>query len=140
MHYFREAKDGLLQPKLTHDKTTIEIELTSTYSSRWEVTTSPTDCFTSFLTCACIFYVSKIISAPLLVLLHVPGSNPQRYLLVIAPLKLFSSIFNSSLAIRGFRGACYMFFTSKIHSIKKMKKNAPIRIRRAILITAQIYP
>jgi hypothetical protein len=47
---------------------------------------------------------------------------------------------NSSPAIRGFRGACYVFFTSKINAIKRMKKNAPLRIRRTMLTTAQINP
>jgi hypothetical protein len=36
------------------------IELTSTYSYHSEVTTSPTDCFTSFLPCAKIFNLLKI--------------------------------------------------------------------------------
>jgi hypothetical protein len=47
---------------------------------------------------------------------------------------------NRIQAIRGFRGACYVFFTSKIHAIKKMKKNAPLRIKRMMLTTAQINP
>jgi hypothetical protein len=36
------------------------VEMTSTYSYHSEVTTSPTDCFTSFLTCAKIFNLLKI--------------------------------------------------------------------------------
>jgi hypothetical protein len=39
--------------------------------------------------------------------------NGDRYL---------SSIINRIPVIRGFRGACYVFFTSKIHAIKKMKR------------------
>jgi hypothetical protein len=31
-------------------------------------------------------------------------------------------LFNRIPVIRGFRGACYVFFTSKIHAIKKMKR------------------
>jgi hypothetical protein len=32
------------------------------------------------------------------------------------------SIVNSFPVIRGFRGACYVFFTSKVHAIKKIKR------------------
>jgi hypothetical protein len=46
-------------------------------------------------------------------------------------------IINSFPVIRGFRGACYVFFTSKIHAIKKMKKNAPLWTTRLMLTTAQ---
>jgi hypothetical protein len=45
---------------------------------------------------------------------------------------------NSSPAIRDFRGACYVFFTSKIHAIKKMKKKAPLWRSDRWLISAQI--
>jgi hypothetical protein len=43
------------QPESIHASTGAEIELTSSYSTHSEVTNSPTDCFISFLTRACIF-------------------------------------------------------------------------------------
>jgi hypothetical protein len=46
--------------KITHASTEWQIELMSTYSTRSGVTTSPTDYFTSFLTCARIFKLLKI--------------------------------------------------------------------------------
>jgi hypothetical protein len=42
-------KEGFYMDKITHVSAEREIELASTYSTQSEVTTSPTDCFTSFL-------------------------------------------------------------------------------------------
>jgi hypothetical protein len=47
------------------------------------------------------------------------------------------TVVNSFPVIRGFRGACYVFFTSKIHAIQKMRKNVPHRHEKGALITAQ---
>ena len=55
MKNFEFRMEGLKQPKITHASNLYGIELLSITSYRLEVTTSPTDCFTSILTCAPIF-------------------------------------------------------------------------------------
>jgi hypothetical protein len=54
MKHFEHQIEGLQQPKMTHIPNLKGMELTSVNSIYSEVTTSPTDCFTSFLTYAAI--------------------------------------------------------------------------------------